>query len=92
MSRTHASQDVYVGDDLRWKQAMVIEQHEHSQITVKAKHPTRPNAWENALVLTGVKAVGSEGEALFWTGLDAQGEQVQLAAVPRETGGCGCGG
>lgn len=89
MSRTHASQDVYVGEDLLWPMAVVIDDEPHKILTVKARVTGHPSAYSIVARYTEVKFVRARGDVLMWTGLDSDGNEVQLAAARRHPpGGC----
>lgn len=90
MSRTHGQADTYVGDELRWKLAIVIE-HPGNLLTVKAHREERPGVWDKVLQLTEVSYLGRQGDAQRWSGKDANGDVVEITTVPRRRKSC-CGG
>jgi hypothetical protein len=90
MSRTHSKADVYVGDELTWTDAIVVEQPSISKLLVKARSD-HPSAYRNVLVLSDVEFVGTSSGAWRWSGTNDEGERVTVTRVPR-AGGCrSCG-
>lgn len=89
MARVHRHLDVYVGDDLRWSQARIIDNG--SDLTVKARVQNRRGAYATVLSVSGAASrPGTERGTYVW---DAEGPDgpIVLTAIVQQAD-CGCRG
>lgn len=90
MARLHNNMDVYLGNDLAYTVAMIVEdQHAH---VVKVR-TSNGGLWVDRLVLTGAELLSSASGAWSWEGTDPDGGTVRVTGVRRLSSGCrSCGG
>lgn len=91
MARLHNNMDIYVGNDLRWTTAQVIDQFHQHRLVVKTRNP-QGGAWEEVLVLTETEEIVGNTTQWAWEGTDPEGEKLRVTGVRRNSGCSSCGG
>lgn len=93
MARLHNGFDVYIGEDLTFTMAQLIENHHEHRLVVKTRSEVG-GLWSNVLILVDTTLLTGLGVHMAWDGTDeATGETLRVSAVRRDNGGCSsCGG
>ena len=85
MAKLHARIDVYVDGELRWEDAMIVEDARRSTLKVKKRN-------DFVATYTAVTYAGRQGTILSWTGTDDTGQVAAVSAAGRQPTGCSkCG-
>ncbi len=84
MAKLHSHLDVYLDGELRWENAMLVEDARRNTLKVK-----KGNVFVAAF--TATTYVGRQGTISTWTGT-SDGEVVSISAAGRAAAGCAkCG-
>lgn len=86
MAKLHARVDVYVDGELRWENAMLVEDSRRGTLKVKVRN-------DFVAAFTATTYVGRQGTISTWAGTDAStSEVVSVSAAGRVAAGCAkCG-
>jgi hypothetical protein len=84
VAKLHARIDVYVDGELRWENAMLVEDSRRATLKVKVRN-------DFVAAFTDTTYVGRQGTISTWTGT-SNGEAVSISAAGRAATGCAkCG-
>jgi hypothetical protein len=90
VTKTHSKQDVYLGDEVAYTGATVVEGDRGHTLRVRVPRHGKPGVWDWVIHLTettGPERRESEtGTARTWVGLNDEGASITVTAIPRK--GC----
>lgn len=86
---THRNLDIYIGDALRWKMCVVLDDRPAQRLVIKAPREGFDQILDNVLVLIDVTHVETIRNTFFWRGRDPDGNVLNVAGAVRfPTGDC----